>query len=260
MKCMDILAKVRVLYLSSLTRLQKTWKTVWIYSWQVNFDCIVFLKSLFHFAYLSWYLVGVLFVPLLLYGRNVVSVSSWSRKLRSRLHPRRIARLVEWLLVTVCAGAACSLSVLSQWWQHAGGSEARSWDDHQAGSWRTLCHCAQWRQSWSLWHPAEKVSRDSHDERWCQRLRYLHWLTWRSSSEVVLKIFVCYYVIVNTSFFPFSAFTLLVGQQEWHPACKKTQCLGTGMVICLEQGAYDLRKIQLVPLPPHHLLLYPFCV
>ena len=180
-------------------------------------------------------------------GCNVVSVSSWSHKLRSRLHPCCIARLVEWLLVTVCAGAACSLSVLSERWQHAGGSEARSWDGHQAGSWWTLCHCAQRRQSWSLWHPAEKVSRDSHDERWRQRLRHLHWLTWRSSSEVVLKIFVCYYVIVITSFFAFSALMLLVWQQEGHPAYKKLSSLVLSGARC--------KWLRKVPLPPHHLLL-----
>jgi len=33
----------------------------------------------------------------------------------------------------------------------------------------------------------------------------------------------------------FSALTLLVGRQEWHPACKKLG--GAGVVICLERGA-----------------------
>jgi len=32
----------------------------------------------------------------------------------------------------------------------------------------------------------------------------------------------------------FGALTLLVGQQEVHPACKKTEWWGAGMVICLE--------------------------
>jgi len=32
----------------------------------------------------------------------------------------------------------------------------------------------------------------------------------------------------------FSALTLLVGWQEGHPACKKTEWWGTGVVICLE--------------------------
>ena len=46
----------------------------------------------------------------------------------------------------------------------------------------------------------------------------------------------------------FSAFTLLVGRQEGHPACIKLEWWGTGMVICLEQDA-DLHMAQLMPLP-----------
>jgi len=46
----------------------------------------------------------------------------------------------------------------------------------------------------------------------------------------------------------FSALTLLVGRQEGHPVCKKTERWGAGMVICLERGA-DLHMAQLVPLP-----------
>ena len=33
------------------------------------------------------------------------------------------------------------------------------------------------------------------------------------------------------------ALTLLVGRQEGHPACKKTERWGAGVVICLERGA-----------------------
>ena len=46
----------------------------------------------------------------------------------------------------------------------------------------------------------------------------------------------------------FSALTLLVGRQEGHPACKKLERWGAGMVVCLEQGA-DLHMAQLTPLP-----------
>jgi len=46
----------------------------------------------------------------------------------------------------------------------------------------------------------------------------------------------------------FSALTLLVGQQEGHPACKKTEWWGAGVVVCLEQCA-DLHMAQLMPLP-----------
>jgi len=46
----------------------------------------------------------------------------------------------------------------------------------------------------------------------------------------------------------FSALTLLVGQHEVHPACRK---LSDGVLVwfvCLEQGAY-LHMSQLMPLP-----------
>ena len=43
----------------------------------------------------------------------------------------------------------------------------------------------------------------------------------------------------------FSVLTLLVGQQEGHPACK---VVGTDMVICLERDA-DLHMAHLIPLP-----------
>ena len=46
----------------------------------------------------------------------------------------------------------------------------------------------------------------------------------------------------------FSALTLLVGRQEGHPACKKLEWWGAGVVICLERGA-DLHMAQLMPLP-----------
>jgi len=47
---------------------------------------------------------------------------------------------------------------------------------------------------------------------------------------------------------PLGSCPLLVGQQEGHPACKKTEWWGAGMVICLERGA-ALHMAQLMPLP-----------
>jgi len=41
----------------------------------------------------------------------------------------------------------------------------------------------------------------------------------------------------------FSALMLLVGRQEGHPACKKTEWWDAGVVICLEGGA-DLHMAQ----------------
>ena len=47
----------------------------------------------------------------------------------------------------------------------------------------------------------------------------------------------------------FSALTLLVWRQAGHPACKKLEWWGAGVVICLERGA-DLHTAQLMTLPP----------
>ena len=45
----------------------------------------------------------------------------------------------------------------------------------------------------------------------------------------------------------FSALTLLVGRQEKHPACKKIEWWGVGVVISLERGADCLHMVQLMP-------------
>ena len=58
----------------------------------------------------------------------------------------------------------------------------------------------------------------------------------------------CYIHRPDESVSAFSALTLLVGWQEGHPACKKTECWGAGMVSCLDQGA-DVRMVQQMPLP-----------
>jgi len=42
--------------------------------------------------------------------------------------------------------------------------------------------------------------------------------------------------------------TLLVGQQEGHPACKQLEWWGAGVFICLERDA-DLHMAQLMALP-----------
>ena len=57
-----------------------------------------------------------------------------------------------------------------------------------------------------------------------------------------------YYLLCNLYSSAFCAFMLLVGWQEGHPACKKLEWWGAGMVICLERGA-DLHMFQLMPLP-----------
>jgi len=54
--------------------------------------------------------------------------------------------------------------------------------------------------------------------------------------------------LIYSKLISFSALTLLVGRQEGHPACKKTERWGAGVVICLQRGA-DLHMAQLMPLP-----------
>jgi len=55
-------------------------------------------------------------------------------------------------------------------------------------------------------------------------------------------------VILTVAVISFSALTLLVGQHEGDPACKKTEWWGAGVDICLERGA-DLHMAELMPLP-----------
>ena len=52
----------------------------------------------------------------------------------------------------------------------------------------------------------------------------------------------------------FSALMLLVGQQEGHPACKKLEWWGAGVVICLQQGA-DMHNGPADTTATHCLLL-----
>ena len=47
-----------------------------------------------------------------------------------------------------------------------------------------------------------------------------------------------------------------LGFSESIQPVKKTEWWGDGVVICLEWGAKDLHMVQLMPLPPHHLLLH----
>ena len=66
---------------------------------------------------------------------------------------------------------------------------------------------------------------------------------------------------MDNPFLAFSALMLLVGRQEGHPAGKKIEWWGAGVVICLERGA-DLHMAQLMPLPLTSVksrVVLPFC-
>jgi len=73
---------------------------------------------------------------------------------------------------------------------------------------------------------------------------------WSAFSQLyfVFKLsFVCAFPFY-IQYWVFSYSTLVVGRQEGHPACKKTEWWGAGVVISLERGA-DLHMAQLMPLP-----------
>ena len=65
---------------------------------------------------------------------------------------------------------------------------------------------------------------------------------------LLLIVMFCRFFLLIEINSAFSALTLLVGRQEGHPACKKLEWWGTGMVICMERDA-DLHMAQLIPLP-----------
>ena len=68
-------------------------------------------------------------------------------------------------------------------------------------------------------------------------------------SSCTLPIFYLFTVcLLFISFGCLSALTLLVGWQEGHPACKKQEWWGAGVVVCLDRGP-DLHMAQLMPLP-----------
>jgi len=70
----------------------------------------------------------------------------------------------------------------------------------------------------------------------------------RPAVSTEIRLLTDYCQTIAFSAFAFSALTLLVGWQEGHPACKKTEWWGAGVVICLERGA-DLHMSQLMPRP-----------
>ena len=73
-----------------------------------------------------------------------------------------------------------------------------------------------------------------------------------------MTVFWCIFLVYNMhicacckrgkSMHAFSALMLLVGRQEGHPACKKTEWWGADVVVYLEEGL-DLHVAQLMPLP-----------
>jgi len=75
--------------------------------------------------------------------------------------------------------------------------------------------------------------------------RHNRWTT-RTELERVFCRWI--YIQLRSKYCAFGVLTLLVGRQEWHPACEKLEWWDAGVIICLERGA-DLHMSQLMPLP-----------
>ena len=91
---------------------------------------------------------------------------------------------------------------------------------------------------------------------WCQ----ISWWSWYDMTTTTTTTWVSQYQKCKTSLdlnearddavlvcSAFSALMLLVGRQEGHLACKKTEWWGAGMVTCLERDA-DLHMAKPMPL------------
>ena len=76
----------------------------------------------------------------------------------------------------------------------------------------------------------------------------LHYLVCAAQLPLPIKNRTILLVQSFTAHVAFGAVMLLFGRQEGHPACKKTEWWGAGMVVCSERGA-DLHMAQLMPLP-----------
>jgi len=78
-------------------------------------------------------------------------------------------------------------------------------------------------------------------------------LWWRGSRLIVINsvLYLLFTVILMVPGFAFGALLLLVGWQEGHLTCKKTEWWGADVIICLGQGAHlHIAHIdQLIPLP-----------
>ena len=71
------------------------------------------------------------------------------------------------------------------------------------------------------------------------------WISWNCCNWCTIAVIIMSHLHI---YIAFSALTLLVGRQEGHPACKKTEWGSAGVVVYLERGA-GLHMAQLMPLP-----------
>jgi len=79
----------------------------------------------------------------------------------------------------------------------------------------------------------------------------LDYLTFTLTNFYIFTFLFSMLCYIFNRLFAFSALTLLVGRQEGHPACKKTEWLGAGVVICAYGPADATATHCLLPVPAH---------
>jgi len=92
------------------------------------------------------------------------------------------------------------------------------------------------------WLPPAWVQKQTKYHATCQQLQWVYlqrlliiWFLVFLVQSLFYKLLL--WLVSASVLSAFSALTLLVGWQEGHPACKKTEWWGAGMVVCLQRGA-----------------------
>ena len=102
--------------------------------------------------------------------------------------------------------------------------------------------------SWSILRLTQQGQHWTMGGVWCLALCYRLLVLYKVTLlQITVVIHLHSFTCTECNDLAFSALTLLVGRQEGHPACKKTEWWGAGVFICLERGA-DLHMAQLMPL------------
>ena len=87
-------------------------------------------------------------------------------------------------------------------------------------------------------------------------MKNFHFQLWMHVIRILLMYITMWHIVgcLSSSLMPSLLWRCWLGSRKGIPPVK-SQWWGTGVIICLEQGANDLHMVQLMPLPPHHLSL-----
>jgi len=114
-----------------------------------------------------------------------------------------------------------------------------TWLQHSLAQ-NPLKSCIKWLQN---------TSRKLHLVSWTTTIFVL--VQWLKVSEIMFDIFLLMHI---WQILPSVLWHCWLGARKSTRPVKKW-VMGTGVVICLECGTNDLHMVQIMPPPPHHLLL-----